>query len=122
MTTRSTTKARRSASYLLDVVDDDLGEATSEDTERGQDGTKRVDPHEVDLSLWNELQRTQEVSRNMSRERNAEVVTLRIYHRDGGQTKDLNDGCNGVKDAHDQGCGLEARHLSMDETNASYQP
>jgi hypothetical protein len=66
MTTRSTTKARRSASYLLDVVDDDLGEATSEDTERGQDGTKRVDPHEVDLSLWNELQRTQEVSRNMS--------------------------------------------------------
>ena len=35
---------------------------------------------------------------------------LRIYHRDGGQAKDLDDGCNGVKDAHDQGSGLEARH------------
>lgn len=69
MTTMSTTaKAGRLVPYLLDVVDDDLGETTSEDTEGGQDGTKRVDPHEVDPSLRNELQRTQEVSRNVTDE------------------------------------------------------
>lgn len=68
MTTRSTiTKAGRSVAYLLDVVDDDLGETAGEDTERGQDGTKRVDPHEVDLSLRSGLQRTQKVSRDMTR-------------------------------------------------------
>lgn len=67
MTTRSaTTKAGRSVAYLLDVVDDDLGETASEDTKRGQDGTKRVDPHEVDLSLRNGLQKAQKVSRDMT--------------------------------------------------------
>jgi len=52
MTTGSTTtKAGQSVTYLLDVVDDDLGETTSEDTERSHDRTKRVDPHEANLSL-----------------------------------------------------------------------
>ena len=44
----------RSVAYLLGEVHDDLGETTSKNAERGQDGTKRVDPHEVDLSLKSE--------------------------------------------------------------------
>ena len=52
MVTMSTvTEAGRPVTHLLDVVYNDLSEATSEDTERSQDGTKRVDPHKVDLSL-----------------------------------------------------------------------
>lgn len=47
----------------------------------------------------------------MCHRRKAEAVALRIYHRDGGQTKDLNGGCNDVKNTQAQGNGLEARHL-----------
>lgn len=43
--------------------------------------------------------------------RNAEAITVRIYHRDDAEAKDLDDGCNDVKDAHAQGSVLEARHL-----------
>lgn len=51
VTTSTVTTAGRHVTYLLDVVDDDLREAASEDTERSQDGTKRVDPYKVDFSL-----------------------------------------------------------------------
>ena len=54
----------RSVAYLLGEVDDDLGETASKNAERGQDGTKHVDPHEADLSLRNELRRAQRVSLN----------------------------------------------------------
>lgn len=36
---------------------------------------------------------------------------LRTYRRDGGQAKDLDDGCNSIQDARDEGGGLEVRHL-----------
>jgi hypothetical protein len=71
-------KAEQPVAYSLDVVDDDLGEATSQDTERSQDGTKCVDPHEIDLSLRIEVQRTWKVG--MCHQRNAEAATLRTYH------------------------------------------
>ena len=45
------------------------------------------------------------------RGRNAGVVTLRAYHRDGSQTKDLDDGGDSVQNAHGQGGVLEARYL-----------
>jgi len=51
------TRAGRAVTYLPDVVDDGLGETTSEDTEGSEDGTKCVDPHEVDLSLESEVQK-----------------------------------------------------------------
>ena len=36
---------------------------------------------------------------------------LRAYHRDGDQTKDLNDGRHGVNDPQAQGDALETGHL-----------
>lgn len=42
---------------------------------------------------------------------NAEAVTLRTYHRDRDQTKDLNEASDGVKDPQTQGDALEAGHL-----------
>jgi len=53
----TTTRAGRPITYLPDVVDDGLSETTSEDTKGSEDGTKCVDPHEVDLSLGNEVQK-----------------------------------------------------------------
>ena len=78
-TMSTTSEAGRSVAHLPHVMDDDLGEATSQDTERSQDGAKRVDPHEVDLLLQGG---TQEVRRRHGR--NAEAAMLRAYHRDGG--------------------------------------
>lgn len=49
-------KAGHPFTYLLGVVDDGLGETTCEDTERSQDRTECVDPHEVEFSLRNEMQ------------------------------------------------------------------
>jgi len=37
--------------YLLDVVDDNLGETATQDTERRQNGAKCIDPHEFDRPL-----------------------------------------------------------------------
>lgn len=72
--------------YLLGVVDDNLSETAAQDAEGSQDGTKCVDPHEVELSLhivichgWK-----------------AETAALRTYHGDDDQTKTLDDGCNSI--------------------------
>jgi hypothetical protein len=87
-------------------MDDDLGETTSQDTERSQDRTKCVDLHEVDLSL-----------RRGARDvmtchgRNVEVAVLRTYSHGGGQTKYLDEGSNSVHDTQCQRGVLEARHL-----------
>jgi len=51
-----TTREGRPSTNLPEVVDDNLGETTSKDTERGWDRAKCVDPHEVDVSLRNGIE------------------------------------------------------------------
>ena len=105
----TTPKSGRTVACLLEEVDDNLGETTSQDTERSQDGTKCVYPHEVDLSLKIGERRMQKVRMRGGR-RKGEVM-LRAHHRNCDKAEVLNNVCNGVYDTQTQGRGLEARHL-----------
>lgn len=59
----------RPDAYLLGEVHDDLSESASENAECGQDGTERVDPHEVDLSLRSEWGRSVGIRAGQTRRR-----------------------------------------------------